>query len=140
VRAPTDSRARTQTPYVDVELYFEPHRSQVPLVRSVAAETARTEGAGNRYIEKVRLVAGTLASAMVPLADRNAPACCLLRVLESEIRVRIAVHGVRSPTPEAKSEHARLLEELAVSATTFTTPDPAGGFDVVSDAYIPIDR
>jgi hypothetical protein len=27
-----------------------------------------------------------------------------------------------------------------VSATTFTTPDPAGGFDVVSDAYIPMDR
>jgi hypothetical protein len=138
VRAPTRGTART--PYVDIELSFEPDQSQVPLVRSVAAEAARTEGAASGYVEKVRMVAGQLTSALVPIADRQAPAHCLLRVLESEIRVSVAVRGRRTPSPDAKSEHARLLDQLAVSATTFTMPEDAGGFSVVSDACIPIDE
>lgn len=137
MRAPTRGAART--PYVDIELSFEADHSQVPLVRSVAAEAARTEGAESRYVEKVRLVAGQLTSALVPLADRQAPAHCLLRVLESEIRVSVAVRGTRTPSADAKSEHARLLDQLVVSATTFTLPEDSGGFSVVSDAYIPID-
>lgn len=129
----------TSTPYVDIELCFDADLGQVTLARSVAAEIAHREGAERAYVEKVRHVVGRLTYALLLVAERGADMRCLFRVLEHQIRVSVSVRGSERPTPEAKSEHARTLDQLLVSASTFTRPDDAGGFSVVSDAFIPID-
>lgn len=133
------STAQASPPYVDVELRFEADRSLVALARSVAAEVAKREGAGSGYVEKVRLTVGTLASAFVLVADEQSTVSCLFRVLEAEIRVRVSVPARTRTTPAAKSEHARLLDQLVVPARTFTAPGEDGGVSVVSDACIPVD-
>lgn len=139
MRAPTRGTAQTSAPYMDIELSFEADPAQVTLARSVAAEVAQREGAEHHYVEKVRMVVGTLASALVVLAEKDAQMSCLFRVLESELRVCMSVRGAATPSPEAKSEHARLIDQLIVSASTFTMPDGVGAFSVVSDAVIPIE-
>jgi hypothetical protein len=136
---PIRGSTQTSTSYVDIELCFAADLGQVVLARSIAAEIAHRDGAGPRYVEKVRLVVGTLTAAVIPLAAEGAQVCCLFRVLESEIRVCISARGRLAPSPEAKSEHARLLDQLVVSASTFTRPDDDGGFSVVCDAFIPLD-
>lgn len=137
MRVSSRGAAHLPAPYTDIELSFDADRSQVSLARSVAAEIAQGEGAEPRYVEKVRVVAGSVAAALVLLADDDAQVRCLFRVLESEIRLSFSVRGQERPSPEAKSEHARLLDQLIVSASTITVPNELGGFDVVSDAFIP---
>jgi serine/threonine-protein kinase RsbW len=140
VRVPTRGTAQVvPDPYMDVELCFEADPSQLPLARSVAAEVAQREAVDSAYVEKVRHVVGMLAAALIALADRDTKVRCLFRILESEVRVRVSVDGAARPSPEAKSEHARLLDQLLVSASTFTHPNGSGGLSVVSDAFIPID-
>lgn len=140
MRVPTRGVAETSpAPYRDVELCFDADLSQLSLVRAVAAETAQREGVDSCYVEKVRHVVGMLSAALIALAERETQVRCLMRVLESEVRVRVSVDGSIRPSPEAKSEHARLLDQLIVSASTFTRPYRSGGFQVVSDAFIPVD-
>jgi serine/threonine-protein kinase RsbW len=138
-RGPARGTVEALTPYADIELCFDAARSQVPLARSVAAEVAKREGAGCGYVEKVRLVVGTLVSALVLVADERSKVSCLFRVLESEIRVRMSVPRSPAPAPTARSEHARMLDQLVTPASTFTTEDERGGLTVVSDAWIPVD-
>jgi hypothetical protein len=138
-RGPGQSTARKVTPYVDVELCFDADRGLVPLARSVAAEVAKKEAAGLGYVEKVRLVVGTLASALVVIAAERAQVRCLFRVLEAEVRVRVSVPGSARTTQAARSEHSRLLEQVVVPSGTYTMPDEDGGYHVVSDAFIPVD-
>ena len=126
-------------PYTDVELCFDADARQLPLARAVAAEIAECEGVDSDYVEKVRHVVGMLGAAHIALADSDTRVCCLFRILESQVRVRMSVDGLARPSPEAKSEHARLLDQLIVSASTFTHPNDSGGFRVVSDAFIPFD-
>jgi hypothetical protein len=128
------------TPYSDIELCFDAEHNQVALARSVAAEIAVREGAECAYVEKVRHVVGMLTCALVVLADDDTQVRCLFRVLEGEIRVRASVESVPFPSPEAKGEHARLLDQMIVSASTFTRPNESGGFTVVSDVYIPLEE
>jgi hypothetical protein len=140
VQSPTRGRTRTTAaPYVDIELCFDADQGQVTLARSVAAEIAHREGAERAYVEKVRQVVGRLTCALLVLAEHGAKVHCLFRVLESQVRVSVSVRGSQRPSPEAKSEHARLLDHLIVSASTYTRRDDSGGFSVVSDAFIPLD-
>ncbi len=139
MRAPTRAMTQTTSPYVDIELCFDAELGQVTLARSVAAEVASREGAEPLYVEKVRSVVGRLTTAVVVLGEQGTQVRCLFRVLDHQVRVSISVRGSRRPSPEAKSEHARLIDQLGVSSSTFTRPDDAGGFSVVSDAFIPID-
>lgn len=140
MKVPTRGAAQTSFPYADIELCFDADQRQVTLARSVAAEVAEREGAEHGYVEKVRHVVGMLVSGLIVLADEDVKVHCLFRVLGCEIRVRVSVRGAPRPAPEAKSEHARLLDQLIVSASTFTTSNDCGGFDVVSDAFIPLDE
>jgi hypothetical protein len=133
-----DGHGRQPEPYVDVELCFDPHQSQVALARSVAAEVATTGGGERAYVEKVRVVAGKLTAALLVLADREEPVRCAFRMLDAEIRLSVSVRGSPKPSAAAKSEHARLLDELVVPACTFTRPDENGCVQVVSDAFIPM--
>lgn len=138
MRVPTRETTRLSSPYVDIELCFDADHSQVSLARSVAAEIALREGAELTYVEKVRHVVGMLTGALVVMADDDTRVRCLFRVLDGEIRVRAAVESAPFPSPEAKGEHARLLDQLLVSASTFTHPNDANGLTVVSDAFIPL--
>jgi hypothetical protein len=132
--------ASAEHPYVDIELCFEAEEDQITLVRSVAAEIAKREGVQRGYVERVRTVVGQLIEALMPLARSHARVRCLFRVLESQIRVRVSVPGCPRPTPEAKSEHARLLDRMAVCSSTVTLPDGDGGFFVVTDAFVPFEE
>jgi hypothetical protein len=134
-----DERGGPVEPYVDFELCFTAEQSQLALARSVAAEIACTEGAELAYVEQVRLVAGKLTAALLVLADPEEPVRCAFRVLDSEIRLSVSVRGSSTaPSPEAKSEHAKLLDELLVPACTCTRRDDSGEVCVVSDAFIPL--
>jgi hypothetical protein len=137
---PTSGVAQTATaPYTDVELCFDADPCQLPLARAVAAEIAECEGVDTDYVEKVRHVVGMLGAAHIALAESDTRVRCLFRILESQVRVRVSVDGSARPSPEAKSEHARLLDQLIVSASTLTHPNDSGGFSIVSDAFIPFD-
>ena len=137
---PTSGVAQTSpAPYTDIELCFEADPRQLPLARAVAAEIAGCEDVDTDYVDKVRHVVGMLSAAHIALADSDTQVCCLFRVLESQVRVRVSIDGSARPSPEAKSEHARLLDQLVVSASTFTHPNDSGGFSVVSDAVIPFE-
>jgi hypothetical protein len=127
------------SPYTDIELCFDADHSQVALARSVAAEVALHEGAEPAYVERVRHVVGMLVCALVVLAHDDTQVRCLFRMLDGEIRVRAAVQSAPFPSAEAKGEHARLLDQLLVSASTFTHPNDEGGFTVVSDAFVPLE-
>ena len=133
----TDGPGTSPAPYVDIELSFAPVQGQVALARSVAAEIACAEGAERAYVETVRAVAGKLTNALLVLADPAARVRCCFRVLDAEIRLSVSVRGLPQPSPEAKAHHARLLDELAVPACTFTQADDDGTLCVVSDAFIP---
>lgn len=135
------TRGATQlsAPYTDIELCFDAQQSQVSLARSVAAEIAAREGAEVGYVEKVRHVVGMVTGALVALADDDTQVRCLFRMLDGEIRLRASVVSVPCPSPEAKGEHARLLDQLLISASTFTHPNESGGFTVVSDAFVPLE-
>jgi hypothetical protein len=135
------TRGATQlsAPYTDIELCFDAQQSQVSLARSIAAEIAAREGAQVGYVERVRHVVGMVTGALVALADDGTQVRCLFRMLDGEIRLRASVVSVPSPSPEAKGEHARLLDQLPISASTFTHPNEAGGFTVVSDAFVPLE-
>jgi hypothetical protein len=134
------ARRSAPHPYVDIELCFEAGEDQLTLVRSVAAEIARREGVQRAYVERVRTVVGQLTTALMALAEGDAQVRCLFRVLESEIRVRVSVPGCPRPTPEAKSQHARVLDRMTVSTSTVTLPHEDGGFMVVSDAFVPFEE
>jgi len=136
---PTRETTRLSSPFVDIELCFDARQSQVSLARSVAAEIAQREGAEVAYVEKVRHVAGMLAGALVVLAEDDTQVRCLFRVLDGEIRVRASVESGAFPSPEAKGEHARLLDQLLVSASTFTRPNHVNGLTVISDAFVPLE-
>jgi hypothetical protein len=137
VRVPTRGAARESlAPYMDIELCFDADQSQLSLVRSVAAEVAHREGARTSGVETLRHVASMMSAALIALADRDAEVHCLFRVLDGEIRLSVSVEGAARPSPEAKAEHARLLDQLIVSASTFTQPNDSGGFNVVSDAFV----
>ena len=140
MRVPTRGTAQiAPDPYMDVELCFDADPTQLPLARSVAAEVAQREAVDSGYVEKVRHVVGMLAAALIAVADPDTQVRCLFRILESEVRVRVSVDGSSRPSPEAKSEHARLLDQLIVSASTFTHANDSGGLSVVTDAFIPVD-
>jgi len=134
------TRGATQlsAPYTDIELCFDAQQSQVALARSVAAEIAAREGAELGYVEKVRHVVGMVIGALVVLAGEDTQVRCLFRTLDGEIRLRASVESAPFPSPEAKGEHARLLDQLLISASTFTHPHESGGFTVVSDAFVPL--
>jgi len=136
---PTRETTRFSSPYVDIELCFDARQRHVSLARSVAAEIAQREGAGIAYVEKVRHVAGMLTGALVVLAEDDTQVHCLFRVLDGQIRVRASVESAAFLSPEAKGEHARLLDQLLVSASTFTHPNDANGFTVISDAFVPLE-
>lgn len=131
-------RGGTLEPDVDIELCFMPEQSQVALARSVAAEIACTEGAEPAFVERVRVVAGNLTTALLVLAEREEPVRCAFRVHDSALRLSVSVRGSAAPSPEAKSEHARLLDQLLVPACTFTRRDGRDGVCLVSDAFIPL--
>jgi hypothetical protein len=135
---PMRGTAQLSSPYTDIELCFDAEQSQLSLARSVAAEIALHEGAEVGYVEKVRHVVGMMVGALVVLADDEAQVRCLFRMLDGELRVRAAVESAPFPSPEAKGEHARLLDQLLVSASTFTRPNEEGGFTVVSDVFVPL--
>ena len=139
VHVPTWGTAQHTNPYTDIELCFDAEHSQVSLARSVAAEIALHEGAEPAYVEKVRHVVGMLVDALVVLADDDTQVRCLFRMLDGEVRVRAAVESVPFPSAEAQGEHARLLDQLLVSASTFTHPTDGGGFTVVADAFVALD-
>jgi hypothetical protein len=140
VQVPTSGVAQTSpAPYTDVELCFDADPCQLPLARAVAAEVEGCEDVDSDYVDKVRHVVGKLGAAHIALADSDTRVCCLFRILESQVRVRVSIDGSARPSPDAKSEHARLLDELIVSASTFTHPNDSGGFSVVSDAFIPFE-
>jgi len=130
--------AQLASPYTDIELCFDAAQSQVSLARSVAAEIAMREGAELAYVERVRHVVGMLVGALVVLADGDTDVRCLFRMLDGEIRVRASVESAPFPSPEAKGEHARLLDQLLVSASTFTHPHEDGALMVVCDAFVPL--
>ena len=130
--------AQLSSPYSDIELCFDAEQSQLSLARSVAAEIALHEGGDVGYVEKVRHVVGMVVGALVVLADDEAQVRCLFRMLDGELRVRAAVESTPGPSPEAKAEHARLLDQLFVSASTFTRPNEDGAFTVVSDVFVPL--
>jgi len=136
---PTRGTVQLSSPFIDIELCFDADQSQVALARSVAAEIAVHEGAECAYVEKVRHVVGMLVGALVVLADDDTQVRCLFRMLDGELRVRAAVESAPFPSAEAKGEHARLLDQLLVSASTFTHPHDEGGFTVVSDAFVPLE-
>jgi hypothetical protein len=136
-RGPAHSAEPTWGPFVDVELCFTADRGLVAVARSVAAEVAKREGAGRGYVEKVRLVVGTLASAFVLVTDERSTVRCLFRVLDAEIRVRVSA-PTGTATPAAESEHEQLLDQLIVPASTFTMPDQDGGTSVICDACVPV--
>lgn len=134
----TRGTAQRSSSYTDIELCFDADQSQVSLARSVAAEVAAREGAEAAYVEKVRHVVGMLAGALVVLADDDTQMRLLFRLLDGEVRVRVSVESAPFPSPEAKGEHARLLDQLLVSTSTFTHPHEGGGLMVVSDAFVPL--
>jgi hypothetical protein len=140
VRVPTRGATQLSSPYTDIELCFDAQQSQVSLARSVAAEIVAREGAEPCYVEKVRHVVGMITGALVVLAHDDTQVQCLFRTLDGEIRVRASVESAPFPSPEAKGEHARLLDQLLVSASTFTHPNESGGFTVVSDAFVPLEH
>ncbi len=129
---------RASHPYVDVELCFDADLRHIPLARSVSAEVAEREGADVAYVERVRHVTGQVAAALVVVADDEATVECLLRVLDGQIRLHMCVAARRTPGPESTAEHARLLDQLIVSASTITAPGPDGGYSVACDAFIPL--
>lgn len=128
------------SPYRDIELCFRAERGHLALARSVGAEIAQRETSDTEIVERVRLAVGTVVSAHMLLADEHEEVRCLFRVMESQIRVNVSVRGLVTPTPEAKAQHARLLDQVLVSASTITVPDERGGLTVVTDALIPVDH
>lgn len=137
---PTRSTARLSSPYVDIELCFDARQSQIPLARSVAAEIAVREGVEQAYVEQVRRVVGMLTGALVVLAEDDTQVRFLFRVLDSEIRVHASVESAPLPSPDAKAEHARLLDQLLVATNIFTHPNERGGLTVVADTILPLDK
>lgn len=131
-----DPRSHGPDPYVDIELCFDADTRYLPLVRSVAAETALQVSGDLDYVDRVRQAADEAVATLMTVARDDATVCCLFRLLDCAIRLSVSVPSSDGVPAAAAAPHARVMHRLVDRASTIAIPRADGSCEIRSDLVI----